>query len=217
MASVLAKYQAQGSPLLSGYLLGEKSLQGQAAALDVRLRQRPRRPDRLPPAVARPAVRHVPRAVQRRALPRRRSRRGARARPASGLADDGRRSMSAAPSTRRHDGRPVADSHSPGRLRSRRNARRLAPGSRRAANALVARAGRRAVCRKRQSSRMVGEGAAVLVRRALAASGLEPDTPGALDRFLAIYDTLPAGSDEAVSWHGRNARTACAARTGSPS
>jgi phosphoglycolate phosphatase len=37
--------------------------------------------------------------------------------------------------------------------------------------------------------RMVGEGAAVLVRRALTASGLEPDTPGALDRFLAIYDT----------------------------
>ena len=33
---VLAKYQVQGSPLLSGYLLGEKSLQGQAAAVDVR-------------------------------------------------------------------------------------------------------------------------------------------------------------------------------------
>ena len=31
---------------------------------------------------------------------------------------------------------------------------------------------------------MVGEGAAVLVRRALAASGLDPQTPGALDRFL---------------------------------
>ena len=37
--------------------------------------------------------------------------------------------------------------------------------------------------------RMVGDGAAALVRRALAASGLKPDTPGALDRFLAIYDT----------------------------
>jgi phosphoglycolate phosphatase len=37
--------------------------------------------------------------------------------------------------------------------------------------------------------RMVGEGAAVLVRRALTASGLDPETPGALDRFLAIYDT----------------------------
>ena len=34
---VLARYAAQGSPLLSGYLLGEKYLQGQAAALDVRL------------------------------------------------------------------------------------------------------------------------------------------------------------------------------------
>jgi phosphoglycolate phosphatase len=36
--------------------------------------------------------------------------------------------------------------------------------------------------------RMVGEGAAVLVRRALTASGLDPDIPGALERFLAIYD-----------------------------
>ena len=35
---------------------------------------------------------------------------------------------------------------------------------------------------------MVGEGAAVLVRRALAARGLDPETPDALDRFLAHYD-----------------------------
>lgn len=35
---------------------------------------------------------------------------------------------------------------------------------------------------------MVGEGAAVLVRRALAASGLDPALPDALDRFLAAYD-----------------------------
>ncbi len=35
---------------------------------------------------------------------------------------------------------------------------------------------------------MVGEGAPVLVRRALTAAGLDPATPGALDRFLAIYD-----------------------------
>jgi glutamine amidotransferase-like uncharacterized protein len=35
--SVLAKYQTEGSPLLSGYLIGEKFLQGRAAALDVRL------------------------------------------------------------------------------------------------------------------------------------------------------------------------------------
>jgi phosphoglycolate phosphatase len=35
---------------------------------------------------------------------------------------------------------------------------------------------------------MVGEGAGVLVRRALEAAHLPPDTPGALARFLAIYD-----------------------------
>jgi phosphoglycolate phosphatase len=35
---------------------------------------------------------------------------------------------------------------------------------------------------------MVGEGAALLVRRALAAAGLDPATPGALDRFLVLYD-----------------------------
>lgn len=35
---------------------------------------------------------------------------------------------------------------------------------------------------------MVGEGAKVLVGRALAASGLDPDSPGALERFSAIYN-----------------------------
>lgn len=35
---------------------------------------------------------------------------------------------------------------------------------------------------------MVGEGAAVLVRRALTAAGLDPQTPSALDRFLAHYN-----------------------------
>jgi phosphoglycolate phosphatase len=35
---------------------------------------------------------------------------------------------------------------------------------------------------------MVGDGAAVLVRRALTAAGLDPETPAALDRFLAHYD-----------------------------
>jgi phosphoglycolate phosphatase len=38
-------------------------------------------------------------------------------------------------------------------------------------------------------ARMVGEGAAVLVSRALAASGLPAGTPGALDRFLQHYGT----------------------------
>ncbi len=35
---VLARYQDSGSPLLSGYLIGEKYLNGKAAALDVRPR-----------------------------------------------------------------------------------------------------------------------------------------------------------------------------------
>jgi phosphoglycolate phosphatase len=35
---------------------------------------------------------------------------------------------------------------------------------------------------------MVGDGAPVLVRRALTQSGLDPETPGAVERFLRIYD-----------------------------
>jgi phosphoglycolate phosphatase len=35
---------------------------------------------------------------------------------------------------------------------------------------------------------MVGEGAALLVRRALEAAALDPATPGALERFLELYD-----------------------------
>lgn len=35
---------------------------------------------------------------------------------------------------------------------------------------------------------MVGEGAALLVQRALAAAGVNPATPGALARYLEIYD-----------------------------
>jgi phosphoglycolate phosphatase len=37
-------------------------------------------------------------------------------------------------------------------------------------------------------ARMIGEGAAVLVRRALEAAGLDPATPRALERFLELYD-----------------------------
>jgi phosphoglycolate phosphatase len=35
---------------------------------------------------------------------------------------------------------------------------------------------------------MVGDGAAVLVKRALSEAGLDPSAPGALDRFLEHYD-----------------------------
>ena len=35
--TVLARYQETGSPLLSGFMIGEKYLQGKAAALDVEL------------------------------------------------------------------------------------------------------------------------------------------------------------------------------------
>lgn len=34
---------------------------------------------------------------------------------------------------------------------------------------------------------MVGEGASILVQRALAYAGLDPDTPGSVDRFMGIY------------------------------
>ena len=54
---------------------------------------------------------------------------------------------------------------------------------------------------------MVGEGAAVLVRRALAAAGLAADeTAGALERFLAIYDgacsNLPVLTPAPSTRHG---------------
>jgi phosphoglycolate phosphatase len=56
-----------------------------------------------------------------------------------------------------------------------------------ATNALVAELGGRALSVEAVTA-MVGEGAAVLVRRALAAADLDPQTPGALERFLALYD-----------------------------
>lgn len=62
--------------------------------------------------------------------------------------------------------------------------------------------------------RMVGDGAAVLVRRALAAGGVA-DTPSALPRFLEIYDRrllnhthVYAGMVDAVRTARRQARTA---------
>ena len=68
-----------------------------------------------------------------------------------------------------------------------------------AANALVVGLGGSPLSTE-QVVAMVGEGAAVLVRRALTASGLDPDTPGALDRFLELYDSCLL--DETVPYPG---------------
>jgi phosphoglycolate phosphatase len=56
-----------------------------------------------------------------------------------------------------------------------------------ATNALIAELGGKALSVEAVTA-MVGEGAAVLVRRALTAAGLDPQAPGALDRFLSHYD-----------------------------
>ena len=56
-----------------------------------------------------------------------------------------------------------------------------------AANALVGELGGTAIDDDDVAS-MVGEGAAVLVRRVLTAAGLDPETQGALPRFLELYD-----------------------------
>jgi phosphoglycolate phosphatase len=56
-----------------------------------------------------------------------------------------------------------------------------------AANALVAARGGKALPEEAIAG-MVGEGAAVLVRRVLAASGLDAESPGALSDFLHLYD-----------------------------
>lgn len=56
-----------------------------------------------------------------------------------------------------------------------------------AVSALTVELGGRALTRD-QVVLMVGEGAAVLVRRALTAAGLDPDTQGATGRFLELYD-----------------------------
>ena len=56
-----------------------------------------------------------------------------------------------------------------------------------AANALVTELGGRGLPEDSIAA-MVGEGASVLVGRVLAAAGLAPGPPDALDRFLALYD-----------------------------
>jgi phosphoglycolate phosphatase len=68
-----------------------------------------------------------------------------------------------------------------------------------AANALVAELGG-ARLSDDAIALMVGEGAALLVRRALAATSLDPETPGALDRFLELYDA--AALDYTVPYDG---------------
>ena len=56
-----------------------------------------------------------------------------------------------------------------------------------AANALVVELGGAPLTEEAVGA-MVGEGAGLLVKRALSAAGLPPETPGALARFLAHYD-----------------------------
>jgi phosphoglycolate phosphatase len=59
---------------------------------------------------------------------------------------------------------------------------------------------------------MVGDGAPLLVRRALAQSGLDPDTPDALQRFLRIYDRRLM--DHTVAYPGIREELARAVRRG---
>ncbi len=82
------------------------------------------------------------------------------------------------------------------------------------ASDLVTRFGGRALDRTQVGS-MVGEGAALLVRRALEAGGVNPETPGALEQFLEIYShrllettTAYAGIPEALQMASRRARLA---------
>lgn len=56
-----------------------------------------------------------------------------------------------------------------------------------ATNALIVELGGRVLSEERVTA-MVGDGAAMLIRRALTAASLDPDTPGVLDRFLVHYD-----------------------------
>ena len=68
-----------------------------------------------------------------------------------------------------------------------------------AANALVGELGG-APLAEAQVADMVGEGAAVLVRRVLTAAGLDPATPTALPRFLELYDDRL--DDHTVAYEG---------------
>jgi len=59
---------------------------------------------------------------------------------------------------------------------------------------------------------MVGDGAPLLVRRALEQSGLAPDTSGALERFLEIYDRR--SMDHTTAYPGIREELARAVRRG---
>jgi len=82
------------------------------------------------------------------------------------------------------------------------------------ANELVTMLGGRPL-EERQIADMVGDGAVVLVKRALEAAGLDPDLPSALPQFLQIYDrhlldTTVAydGIEDALLMASRRARLA---------
>ncbi len=82
------------------------------------------------------------------------------------------------------------------------------------ANELVTSLGGRALAAS-EIADMVGDGAAALVQRALAGAGLDAESPGALGRFLEIYDrrlletTLAyPGVEEALLLASRRARLA---------
>jgi phosphoglycolate phosphatase len=60
---------------------------------------------------------------------------------------------------------------------------------------------------------MVGDGAGLLVRRALSAGGLDADTPGALEDFLDIYDRRLL--DTTIPYTGIEDALAMASRRGS--
>jgi phosphoglycolate phosphatase len=83
-----------------------------------------------------------------------------------------------------------------------------------AANALIVERGGQALAVDAVAG-MVGEGAALLVKRALTAGGLEPDVAAGLPRFLELYDDrllnnthLYPGTREALEAIARTARLA---------